>query len=93
MIRILVEVSSGTARFRAVVQAESVEQAVGVARARYPGSEVGVLFPSDPKTFFAQGLDPSSEQVWPDMPEEAAGSAGVIGQGARYRRRPRGRVL
>ncbi len=62
MIRISVEVSSDAASFRAVVYAESIEQAVGIARARYPGCEVGVLFPIDPETFFVQYLDAKSER-------------------------------
>ncbi len=62
MIRISVEVNSDAASFRAVVCAESIEGAVGIARARYPGSEVGVLFPIDPETFFVQYLGAKSER-------------------------------
>jgi len=53
MIRISVEVCSGGARFKMVVQAESIEQALEIARRHHPGKECQVTFPLDPETFFA----------------------------------------
>ena len=55
MIRISVEVgSSEAACFRALVRAESIEQAVGIVSGRYPNSEARVLFPIDPEMFFGE---------------------------------------
>ncbi len=72
MIRILVEVS-GAVRFRVAVRAKSIEQTVSIASTRYPGSEVGVLFPIDPETFFAEGLAADAGLVELEMPERVAG--------------------
>ncbi len=44
----------GAVRFRAEVQAESVERAVRLATARYPGGAVRVLLPIDPVAFFIE---------------------------------------
>jgi hypothetical protein len=54
MVRISVEVESGAARFRVVVQAESIERALEIARRHNPGSDCRVTFPLDPETFFAE---------------------------------------
>jgi hypothetical protein len=54
MIRISVQVSSGTARFRVVVQAESIERAVESVGRQYPGKVCEVTFPIDPETFFVE---------------------------------------
>lgn len=55
MISVSVEMNSGSARFRTEVRAESIERAVRLAYARYPGCKARVLFPIDPTTFFAAG--------------------------------------
>jgi hypothetical protein len=47
-----VEVSSGAARFRVMVQAESIERALEIAKWHNPGKECRVTFPLDPATFF-----------------------------------------
>ncbi len=54
MIRISVQVSSGTARFEVAVQAESIERALGIATRLNPGKECEVTFPIDPETFFVE---------------------------------------
>ncbi len=54
MIRISVEVSSGGARFRLMVQAESIERALEIAKRRNPGRECKVTFPIDTESFFVQ---------------------------------------
>jgi hypothetical protein len=59
MVRVSVEVKSGAARSRVVVQAESIERALEVARRHNPGSECRVTFPLDPETFFAE--DPAAK--------------------------------
>jgi hypothetical protein len=52
MIRISVQVSSGTARFRVTIQAESIERALQIAARQNPGKACEVMFPLDPETFF-----------------------------------------
>jgi hypothetical protein len=54
MVRISVVISSGTARFRVMVQAESIERALEIARRHNPDSECHVTFPLDPETFFVE---------------------------------------
>jgi hypothetical protein len=53
MIRIAVEVRSGTARFRVSVQAQSIERALEVAQRQNPGKDCKVTFPIDAEAFFA----------------------------------------
>ncbi len=70
MIRISIEVDSGDARFRAAVRAESIERAMGLASARYPGTEVRVLFPIDPDSFFCRegAVLEAAEPIRPEVP-------------------------
>jgi hypothetical protein len=49
------EVREGTALSRAMVQAESIREAVNITRRRYPGCDVRVMFPIDPEDFFLEG--------------------------------------
>ena len=39
MVRISIQVSSGAARFRVMVQAESIERALEIAKKHNPGNE------------------------------------------------------
>jgi hypothetical protein len=55
MIRVSVQVSSGAARFKVMVQAESIERALEIVARQNPGKECEVTFPIDPKTFFVEG--------------------------------------
>jgi hypothetical protein len=73
MIRVSVEVCSGTARFRAGVWAESIERALSLVKVRYPGGEARVIFPIEPEAFFVVDGAPSCEVVRLEAPEEAAG--------------------
>ncbi len=59
MVRISVQVSSGAARFRVMVQAESIERALEIAKRHNPGGECQVTFPLDPETFFVD--DPAAK--------------------------------
>jgi len=54
MIRISVQVSSGTTRFRVAIQAESIERALEMVARQNPGKECEVTFPIDPETFFVE---------------------------------------
>jgi hypothetical protein len=54
MIRISVQVSSGAARFRVMVQAESIERVLEIVARQNPREESKVTFPIDPETFFVE---------------------------------------
>jgi len=54
MIRVSMEVGEGGALSTATVQAESIREAVSIARERYPGRDVRVMFPIDPEDFFIE---------------------------------------
>ena len=54
MVRISVEVSSGAARFRVSVQAQSIERALEIAQRQNPGKDCGVRFPIDAESFFVE---------------------------------------
>ena len=54
MIRISVQVSSGAARFKVAVQAESIERALKIAARQNPCKECEVTFPIDPETFLVE---------------------------------------
>jgi hypothetical protein len=55
MVKVSVEVRSGTARFRVSVQAQSIRRALSMVGGRYPTSEVRVSFPIEPEGFFVEG--------------------------------------
>ena len=52
MVKICVEVQSGTAHFRVGVQAEGIRRALSLLGARYPHTETRVVFPIEPEGFF-----------------------------------------
>jgi hypothetical protein len=52
VIRISLQVESGTASFRVAVQAESIERALEIVKRYNPGKDCRVVFPIDPETFF-----------------------------------------
>jgi hypothetical protein len=54
MIRISIEVRSGTARFKVSVQAESIEGALEMAKRYNSGKECKVVFPIDPEGYFLE---------------------------------------
>jgi len=55
MVRISVEVRSGTARFRVGVQAQSIRKALSMVAGRYSRGVVKVAFPIEPDEFFVRG--------------------------------------
>jgi hypothetical protein len=63
MIRISVQVSSGAARFRVMVQAESIERALEIVARQNPGKECEVTFPIDPETFFVKDSGTTVRQL------------------------------
>ena len=73
MIQVQLEVRSGATRFRVSARAASIQRAVSVTGARYPGGEVRLVLPVEPERFFAEaGLGPV-ESVRVHMPESVAG--------------------
>ena len=54
MIRISIKMSSGAARFRVTIQAESIERALEIVARQNPGKECEVAFPIDPETSFVE---------------------------------------
>jgi len=52
MVKISIEVHNGTARFAVAVLAKSIQQALNIVAAQYPGSVARVKFPTDPEGFF-----------------------------------------
>lgn len=52
MIRVCVEVRQDAALFRVAVSADSISQAVGIAKGHLPNRDVRVVFPIDPEEFF-----------------------------------------
>ena len=52
MIKVSVEVRDGNAPVEVEVCADSIKQAVGIARERFPGLEVRVVFPIEGEEFF-----------------------------------------
>jgi hypothetical protein len=54
LVRISVEVRSGTARFRVGVQAQSIREALGVVAGRYPRGVVEVHLPVEPEGIFVR---------------------------------------
>jgi hypothetical protein len=54
MVKVCVEVREGDGLFRVAVQAESINQAVSVAKGSHPARDVRVVFPIDPGEFFAR---------------------------------------
>ena len=61
MVRIAVKVGSGAACSRVMVQAESIERALEIARRHNPDKECRVTFPLDPETFFIEDPVPGVE--------------------------------
>ena len=63
MIRISVQVSSGTTRFGVTIQAESIKRALEIAARQNPGKVCEVTFPIDPETFFVEDSVASVRQL------------------------------
>ena len=51
MVKVSIEVHSGTARFSVAINAKSIQHALNIAAARHPSSVTKVKFPIDPESF------------------------------------------
>ena len=69
MVKVAIEVRSGTARFRVAVTSETIERALGLVERRFPGKRCRVSFPINPDAFFVRG-PARAEKV--DQPEKLA---------------------
>jgi len=52
MVKVSLEVREGADSFEVTARADSINEAVGGTRQRFPGREVRVLFPIDGEEFF-----------------------------------------
>ncbi|CAA9439814.1 MAG: hypothetical protein AVDCRST_MAG03-3899 [uncultured Rubrobacteraceae bacterium] len=52
MIKVSLEVREGEVPVEVAVHAETISQAVGIVRERFPGRDVRVVFPIDGEEFF-----------------------------------------
>ena len=71
MIKVSLEVREGDAPVEVAVYADTISQAVGIARERFPGRDVRVVFPIDGEQFFgwAEGdgaRDSTQTELVPD---------------------------
>lgn len=73
MIQVQLEVRTGATRFKVSARAASIQRAVSVAGARYPGGAVRLVLPVEPETFLAGAALGEAEPVGVQMPESAAG--------------------
>jgi hypothetical protein len=73
MVRLSVEVCSGSTSFRATVWAEDIKQALSLVKDCYPRTEVNVIFPIEPEDFFVEEDVHLSGVVHAEIPEEAVG--------------------
>ena len=67
MIKVSMEVREGAALSTAMVQAESIREAVSITRERYPGRDVRVIFPIDAENFFIEGPAEGNSRTRPSM--------------------------
>jgi len=54
MVKLSIEVHSGTARFAVAIKAQSIQQALSIVAARHPSSVTRVKFPIAPESFFIE---------------------------------------
>ena len=54
MVRVSIEVRGGGARFKVGTQASSIQRAASLVKGLYSASDVRVIFPIDPESFFVE---------------------------------------
>jgi hypothetical protein len=72
VLRVLIDVRSGAARFEVAVRAQSIQRAMNIVGARYPGGYVRVKFPIDPAAFFVNDLAAAEELIEYERPQGIA---------------------
>jgi hypothetical protein len=69
LIQVVVEVRSGSARFRVSVRARSIRRAIGLVRGNYPDTEASLVLPVEPESFFLGDDFDAAEQETFRIPE------------------------
>jgi hypothetical protein len=72
MVKVSIEVHSGTARFDATVHAENIERALSLVGGSYAGCDFRVRFPIDPEGFFVKDPATPAGIAGFDRPNEMA---------------------
>ncbi len=54
MVKVSIEVNSGSACFAVAIKAQSIQHALSTVAARHPSSVTKVKFPIDPESFFVE---------------------------------------
>jgi hypothetical protein len=54
MVKVSIEVHSGSARFTVAVKAQSIHQALSIVAARHPSGVAKVKFPINAESFFVE---------------------------------------
>ncbi len=72
MVKVSVEVRSGTARFRVGVRAPSISKALGMVGSKYPKGKVRVVYPIEHEGFFAGGPAALAGMVGPEQVHQEA---------------------
>jgi hypothetical protein len=72
MVKVSIEVRSGTARFNVAVQAQSIQRALGLIAGRYPKGKVRVTSPVDPEGSFVNDPAALAGMVGSERPQRMA---------------------
>ena len=72
MVRVSIEVRSGTASFRVGVQAESIRRAVSLVEGSYAAGDVRVIFPIAPEGFFVKDVAAQAGRIEFEEPQKTA---------------------
>lgn len=72
MVKVSIEIRSGTARFCVAVQARSIRRALGLIAGRYPKGEVRVKFAIDPEGSFVNDPAALAGMVGSERPQRMA---------------------
>lgn len=70
IVKVSVEVRSGSAHFRVAVQAMSIQRALSLVTGRFPGRSCRVKFPIEPEGLFVEGPTARAEIV--EQPKKMA---------------------
>lgn len=73
MVQITLEVHTGATRFRVSARVTSIQRAVSIAGARYPGCETKLVLPAESETFFAPHASGEAELTGAEILEKIAG--------------------
>jgi hypothetical protein len=72
MVKVSIEVRSGTAHFNVGVQAESIQRALSFVEERYSKGSVKVRFPIEPESFFVEDRPARRGIVGLELPARVA---------------------